>query len=264
MTTTATTPLLTPDDLAKISALTTVEDRRKFLADHKSLVQADVVAELNAATLQEFRINTATALALADAAILIANILCRLELLAQSKRIKAHVLSERAEYQSAVSLYNEAEKLFEQAKDQEGVGRTVTAAIHPRIMIGDYDGAFALATKAKRNLLRNGRQASPGPPRKQHWKYFSWQDRFQEALTHYEHAYQQLLPHGDAEELSISLNNMSMCLISLNDFAKAISSYERAKYLLLDHDIPLIHLTTDYNIAYLYYLRGDYRRAMKA
>ena len=33
--------------------------------------------------------------------------------------------------------------------------------------------------------------------------------------------------------------------------------------MLLDHDIPLIHLTTDYNIAYLYYLRGDYRRAIE-
>ena len=54
-----------------------------------------------------------------------------------------------------------------------------------------------------------------------------------------------------------------MCLISLNDFAKALSSYERAKHLLLDRDIPLIHLTTDYNIAYLYYLRGDYRRAIE-
>src|SRR5580698_11266747 len=87
VTPTATTPLLTPDNLAKISALNSPEDRRKFLADHKSLVQADVVADLNAATLQEFRVNTTTALALADAAILLANILCRLELLAQSKRI---------------------------------------------------------------------------------------------------------------------------------------------------------------------------------
>src|ERR1700684_4715862 len=92
---------------------------------------------------------------------------------------------------------------------------------------------------------------------------FHRQDRFQEALIHYEHAYEQLLPYGDAEELTISLNNMSMCLISLNDSANAVATYERAKYLLLDHDIPLIHLTTDYNIACLFYLRGDYRRAIE-
>ncbi|HEX4379620.1 MAG TPA: CHAT domain-containing protein [Candidatus Acidoferrum sp.] len=263
MTTTTTAPVLSPEDLSKISALATVEERRKFLADRKSLVQADVVAELNAATLQEFRINTTTALALADAAILIANILCRLELLAQSKRIKAHVLSERGEYQTAVALYDEAEKLFEQAKDQEGVGRTVTAAIHPRIMIGDYDGAFALATRAQDIFSAMGDQRRLARLGNNIGNIFHRQDRFQEALTHYEGAYQQLLPYGDAEELTISLNNMSMCLISLNDFAKALATYERAKYLLLDHDIPLIHLTTDYNIAYLYYLRGDYRRAIE-
>jgi CHAT domain-containing protein len=263
VTSTATNPLLTPDDLARISSLTTVEDRRKFLADHKSFVQADVVAELNAATLQEFRVNTTTALALADTAILLANILCRLELLAQSKRIKAHVLSERGEYQAAVALYNEAEKLFEQAKDQEGVGRTVTAAIHPHIMIGDYDRAFALATKAQDIFSEVGDKRRLARLENNIGNIFHRQDRFQEALTHYEYAYEQLLPYGDAEELTISLNNMSMCLISLNDFAKAVATYERAKFLLLDHDIPLIHLTTDYNIAYLYYLRGDYRRAIE-
>ena len=192
MTNTATTPLLTPDDLTKISALTTVDERRKFLGDHKSLMQADVIAELNAATLQEFRINTATALALADTAILIANILCRLELLAQSKRIKAHVLSERGEYQSAVALYNEAEKLFEQAKDQEGVGRTVTAAIHPHIMIGDYDGAFARATKAQDIFSDMGDKRRLARLENNIGNIFHRQDRFQEALTHYEYAYQQL------------------------------------------------------------------------
>ena len=263
MPTTATTSLLSSQDLAKISALGTPEDRRKFLTDHKSLVSADVVAELNAATLQEFRVNTANALALADAAIHIANILCRLELLAQSKRIKAHVLSERGEYVTAIALYNEAETLFQQAKDQEGVGRTVTAAIHPHIMVGDYDGAFTLATKAQEIFSEMGDQRRLARLENNIGNIFHRQDRFEEALHHYEHAYQQLLPYGDPEELSISLNNMSMCLISLNDFAKALSTYDRAKYLLLDRDIPLIHLTTDYNIAYLYYLRGDYRRAIE-
>ena len=263
MTTTATTTLLTSEDLARISALSTFEDRRKFLTDHKSLVSADVVAELNAATMKEFRVNTANALVLADTAIQVANILCRLELLAQSKRIKAHVLSERGEYVTAIALYNEAETLFQQAKDQEGVGRTVTAAIHPHIMVGDYDGAFALATKAQDIFSAMGDKRRLARLENNIGNIFHRQDRFEEALKHYEYAYEQLLPYADAEELAISLNNMSMCLISLNDFPKSLATYERAKYLLLDHDIPLIHLTTDYNIAYLYYLRGDYRRAIE-
>jgi CHAT domain-containing protein len=259
----ATTSLLTPELLSKLAALTTDEDRRAFLKEKRLLLQADVIAELNAATLQEFRINTVTALSLADAAILVANTVCRLELVAQSKRIKGNVLSERGEYQSAVAVYDEAEQLFEQAKDREGVGRTVTAAIHPHMMIGDYDRAFALAQKAQEIFFELGDARRLARLENNIGNIYHRQDRFQEALDHYEHAYQQLLPYRDSEELSISLNNMSMCLISLNDFAKAMSSYERAKYLLQDRDIPLIHLTTDYNIAYLYYLRGDYRRAIE-
>ena len=93
--------------------------------------------------------------------------------------------------------------------------------------------------------------------------FFTARTVFKRHLTHYEHAYRAVAPHADSEELTISLNNMSMCLISLNDFAQALSTYERAKKLLEARDLPLIHLITDYNIAYLYYLRGDYRRAIE-
>src|SRR5262249_13231530 len=89
------------------------------------------------------------------------------------------------------------------------------------------------------------------------------QDRFAEALIHYERAYQELLPFGDSEELTISLNNMSMCLITMNHFPPALATYRKAKQLLEAHDLPLIRLIADYNIAYLYYMRGDYGRAIE-
>jgi len=49
----------------------------------------------------------------------------------------------------------------------------------------------------------------------------------------------------------------------MNDFPRALATYQRAKQLLETHDLPLIHLITDYNIAYLYYMRGDYGRAIE-
>jgi CHAT domain-containing protein/Flp pilus assembly protein TadD len=185
------------------------------------------------------------------------------ELLAQSYRVKANVLSATGDYQLSIELYNTALSLFEEAKNEEGIARTLTAVIQPHIMLGDYDQAFRAAGKAQKVFAKLGDERRLARLENNIGNIYHRQDRFEEALTHYELAYQGLLPHGDSEELAISLNNMSMCLISMNDFARALATYDRAKDLLKTKDLPLIRLITDYNIAYLYYLRGDYRRAIE-
>ncbi len=258
----APTTCLTPAVLSALSSLTDDHHREGFLRKHK-LLRDELVLELNTATQQELRVNTKNALSLAAAAIVAARLTGNSGLLAQSNRIKANVLAASGENQAAVELYDEAFALFEEANDQEGIGRTLTAAIQPHIMLGAYDRAFELAERAQKIFRELHDQRRLARLENNIGNIYHRQDRFQEALTHYERAYRQLLPHADSEELIISLNNMSMCLISLNNFAQALSTYEGAKKLLETRDLPLIHLITDYNIAYLYYLRGDYRRAIE-
>jgi CHAT domain-containing protein/Flp pilus assembly protein TadD len=248
-----------------ISALSLLDDDQKrgsFLRKHK-LLRAEMILELNTATQQELRVNTKNALSLADSAILAARSIRKNELLAQSYRMKANVLAAGGEYQAAVELYDAALALFQKGKDQQGIGRTLTAAIQPHIMLGAYDRAFDFAKRAQKIFRKLKDERRLARLENNIGNIYHRQDRFEEALTHYERAYRQLLPHADTEELTISLNNMSMCLISMNNFAQALSTYERAKELLQTRDLPLIHLITDYNIAYLYYLRGDYRRAIE-
>ena len=253
---------LTPALLSALASLTDDDHREAFLRKH-ALLRDELVLELNAATQQELRANTKSALSLAEAAILVACLTRNVGFLAQSNRIKANVLAASGENQAAVELYDHSLALFEEANDQEGIGRTLTAAIQPHIMLGAYDRAFELAERAQQIFRGLHDQRRLARLENNIGNIFHRQDRFQEALVHYEHAYEQLLPHADSEELTISLNNMSMCLISLNNFAQALSTYERAKKLLEARDLPLIHLITDYNIAYLYYMRGDYRRAIE-
>jgi CHAT domain-containing protein/tetratricopeptide (TPR) repeat protein len=253
---------LTSAVLSALSSLTDDDQREAFFRKH-DLLRDELVLELNSATQQELRVNTKSALSLAEAAVLVARLIRNVGFLAQSNRIKANVLAASGENQAAVALYDHALALFEEANDQEGVGRTLTAAIQPHIMLGTYDRAFELAERAQQIFRGLHDQRRLARLENNIGNIFHRQDRFQEALVHYEHAYEQLLPHANSEELTISLNNMSMCLISLNNFAQALSTYERAKKLLEARDLPLIHLITDYNIAYLYYMRGDYRRAIE-
>jgi CHAT domain-containing protein len=254
--------LLSPEILSALALLTDDEKRGAFLRKHK-LLSEDAILELNAATHQELRVNTRNALSLAEAAVLAAQRLRKCGLLAQSYRIKANVLAASGAYQGAVELYDAALTLFEKQSDHQGIGRTLTAAIQPHIMLGSYDRAFDLADRAQKIFHKLGDERRLARLENNIGNIYHRQDRFKEALEHYENAYRRLLLHSDSEELTISLNNMSMCLISMNDFAQALSTYERAKELLEARDLPLIRLITDYNIAYLYYLRGNYRRAIE-
>jgi CHAT domain-containing protein len=89
------------------------------------------------------------------------------------------------------------------------------------------------------------------------------QNRFSEALTAYERAYQQLLPHRDMEGIGVALHNLAVCLIALDDFRGALETYQRVRKFCETHEMPLLVAQADYNIAYLFYLRGDYSQALE-
>jgi len=61
----------------------------------------------------------------------------------------------------------------------------------------------------------------------------------------------------------VVLSNMAVCLISLNDFARALSSYRQARKVCEKAGMPLLVAQADYNVAYLYYLRGEYGSAIE-
>jgi CHAT domain-containing protein len=255
-------PGISRANLDTLLSLTGDSTRLAYLRK-KKLLRASCVEQLNAATQNEMRADTKRALALADAGILLAHRVRRPALLAQSLRIKANVLTAAGQYSQALEFYDASLQLFTRIEDKEGIARTLTAVIQPHIMLGTYEKAFEAADRARKlfQQLRDTRRLAR--LENNIGNIYHRQDRFEEALAHYERAYRELLPHGDSEELTISLNNMSMCLISMNDFSRALETYQRAKELLKLRDLPLIQLITDYNVAYLYYLRGDYRTAIE-
>ncbi len=68
--------------------------------------------------------------------------------------------------------------------------------------------------------------------------------------------------HGEPRDVAVTLQNMATCQIGMNDFRGALETYQRARAYCIDHELPLLLAVADYNIAYLYYLRGEYTRAI--
>jgi CHAT domain-containing protein len=237
--------------------------RKKFLSRHKELVGAEVVKQLADLVLEKIRVDTKEALHLADAALLIARRLKRKEDLALGLRSKANALYASGDNRAAVEHHQQAVELYESLGNGKEAARTLSSSIQPLILLGEYDRAFRASERAREIFTRLGETRRVASLENNVGNIFHRQDRFEEAISHYELAYKTLSEYEDWERVAITLHNMAMCLISLNDFPRSLDCYQKSRELCERYGMPLLRDQADYNIAYLYYFRGEYSRAIE-
>jgi CHAT domain-containing protein/tetratricopeptide (TPR) repeat protein len=248
-------------ELGKLSSETA---RRKFLAKHKTLVRSEIVEQLAKLVVQKVRVSTQEALHLAEAAVLIAKRLRRKEILALSLRAKANALYSSGDNRAAIEHHQQAFLLYEKLGIWNEAARTLSSAIQPMILVGEYDKAFQAAERAREIFARLNDPWRLARLEINVGNIYHRQDRFEESIAHYERAYTGLMQYKDTEGIAVVLSNMAVCLISLNDFPRALAAYQGARSFCQQNDMPLLVAQADYNIAYLYYLRGEYSRAIEA
>ena len=90
----------------------------------------------------------------------------------------------------------------------------------------------------------------------------SRQDRFPEALHHYRRAHSLLGQVGTPTDVATVLRNIAVCYQEVNDVASSVEAYEQAREHCQEHGLDRILAEVDYNVAYLYYMRGEYTRAI--
>src|SRR3989441_6011349 len=262
-----------PATLRKISRETLINElgglsseslRRKFLAKHKALVRLGTVEDLAQLVVQKVRVSTQEALNLAEAAVLIAKRLRRKEALALGLRAMANALYSSGDNRAAIEHHQQAIRLYESLGNWNEAARTLSGSIQPMILVGEYDQAFQAAERAKEIFTRLNDSWRLARLEINVGNIYHRQDRFEESIAHYERAYAGLLPYKDTEGIAVVLSNMAVCLISLNDFPRALSAYRGARSFCEQNNMPLLVAQADYNIAYLYYLRGEYSRAIEA
>ena len=237
--------------------------RRNFLRRHHGLVHPDVAERLTSAVYDQLRVDVPQALRLAEAAVAVARRIDNKETLARSLRAKANALYFNGESKSAVDLHEQSLVLFRELGRETEVARTLNASIQPLALLGQYHRAYTAADLARKIFIEKRENRRLARLENNLGNIFHRQDRFSDALACYERAYQELLPYEDIEGVAVSLHNMAVCLISLNDFHRALEAYQNARALSDQHRLPLLTVQADYNIGYLYYLRGEYSRAIE-
>ena len=247
----------------QLVALPDQASRLTYLSDHPHLVSRSTVEMLNVAVNTYVRKDLRKANELAELALTLADRLGDKESQAYAFRARANALWYVGESRQAADLHAKAVELFEETGHPVEAARTLSSSIQPLILLGEYDRAMAAADRARDIYASAGETVRLARLEINVGNIFHRQDRFQEALDRYERAYEQLIPDRDTEGIIAALHNIAMCLISLNDFDRALSTHERVRKICEAQDLPLATVQVDYNIAYLYYLRGEYGRAIE-
>jgi CHAT domain-containing protein/predicted negative regulator of RcsB-dependent stress response len=235
-----------------------------FLRTHRELWDPAIVEDLYEQVVRLTRADLRHAEQLADAAIWLADKLADDGCRAQGLRAMGHVLLIRGKYNEALEHYDEALELFRDLGRELDVGRTLSGgALQSLMSLGRYDEAFASAQEAREIFERHGDRLRLARLDSNLGNILHRQDRFPEALALYERARAELMRVGQPQDVAAVLMNMLVCCTSLNEFHEAVRIYAEARQYYEAHDMPLLVVQADYNIAYVHYLRGEYSRALE-
>ena len=248
----------------EITGLSRRQERIQFVSQHSELLRHDVVSELTALVPRLAKSDTSKALPVAEMALIIAGRLHNTESLAQSLRAKANALYALGRNRAAIDYHRKAVTLFRSVDNAEQVARTLSSSIQPLILQGHYDLAFAAAQEAQSIFEKQGNQWRFARVELNLGNIYDRQDRVEDAVKCYEKAYDylSLCAEEDPEGVAVALHNMAVSYVRLNEFRRAMTTYQQARHFALTHDMPILVGQADYNIARLHYLRGDYHRAL--
>jgi CHAT domain-containing protein len=244
--------------------LSSKQKRARFIHEYPCLIQAESVAHMAASVPRLIGADKHRALWIAELTVTIASRLNSPEAMAQSLRAKGNALYGLSRNKAAVTHHGTAIQLFRSTGNLDQVARTLSSSIQPLILLSLYDRAFAAALEARtifseqNNPLRLARlELNLG-------NIFDRRDRPEEALACYESAYQYLSAHGqdDPDAVAVALHNIAVSCVRLNNFRRALAVYAQAREFAAKHAISALVLQSDYNVASLHYLRGDYAQAI--
>jgi CHAT domain-containing protein len=251
--------------LAQFSQLKGKAAQAKFLTKHPELLKSDVVSWLTDSAREQARVDTGRAIMLAECAVTIARKMGNRSAIAQSLRAMGTALHVSGQNKPAVKYHEEARKIFARLHNTTELARTLSASLQPLILTGEYARAFSAAEQARQIFLAEGNEWRLARLELNAGNIFYRQDRFAEALECYERAHHYFFtnPDQEPEALPVVLHNVTSCLVGLNDFPRALAAHKEARRFALERGMLTVVGYADYNIASLYYFRGEHSRAIE-
>ncbi len=252
-----------PDLVSDLSRLPDGAARRSYLSAHPGLAKPSLAERLCKEVPRLVRVDLEAAENLAATVVLLAEDLDDDVWRGRGRRATGIVLYFKRDYAGALAEYEAALEHFRRAGDDLQEAITRSTGILTLSYLGQYRQAESWAEAARRTLtdLRDRLRLARLEFNVGH--LYSRRDRFREALEHFRSAHDAFVAAGQPHDVGAALRNIAVCLQDLGDFPAALQAYERARDYCERNDLPLLGLEVEYNIAYLFYLRGEYTRAIE-
>ncbi len=254
-----------PDDghFEEIATLGTRAERRDYFDRHPELSRPSLVPSLCAEVTRLFGVDLEKARRLAESARWLAETLDDESGRALGDRAAANVLHSLGECEKAQELYTGALARFLELGEDFEAATTRSSALLNLAILGEYATAYEWHEAARRVFEHSHDPRRLAVLEHNYGIILGRQDRWREALESYRLAYEEFDKLDQAQEVAICLRNVAVCHIHLHRFEEALAVYEQNRAYCRQHGLTRVLLQVDYNIAYLYYLRGEYMRAIR-
>ncbi len=177
------------------------------------------------------------------------------------ERSKGNLLYAESHYAEAVEAYGESIRLFQLSGREAEAGRVYFGGMQALIYLGRYSEAHAWAEHARVRFREAGDDLRLARLELNLGNLYYRQDRYQDAMRHYEEARGKLAVSGQPQDYAAVLSNSAVCRTGMGQFSEALANYREAQDWCRANGLDQLAAAADYNIAYLHYLRGEYRQA---
>ncbi|MBV9396750.1 MAG: CHAT domain-containing protein [Bryobacterales bacterium] len=251
------------DWLEALARIDDPEQRTDFLEAVPARCPSDAPARLHASILESLHSDRPRALRLNAAIQQLAQLRADAITRAWAARSQGHISHVTGEYAKAVEEYGAAAKMFEAEGIELEVGRTLSSSLQALIFRGQYEEAEQWAARAETIFRRHNDRLRLARLDSNVGNIYFRRDRPHEAAARYEKALEGFEAAGQPWDVAAALSNLAVCNINLGQFPTALAYYQKARDYAQAHALTNLVARADYNIAYLYYLRGDYVEARK-
>ncbi len=169
-----------------------------------------------------------------------------------------------SEYEKALARFQLAAELFAREGAELDRAATLSSSLHTLSYLGRYDEAYAAASEARAVFEAGGEQLRLARLDTNEGNILFRQERLADALERYRWALGRFEELDAApQDIAAALHNVITCSIGLHDFEGSLAAYEKLRRYCEQHDMEPVAAQAEYNIAYLYFLRGEYDRALE-
>ena len=175
---------------------------------------------------------------------------------------KGITLARANENAKALSYFDQAIRLYEEAGDELSSAKARLNRIECYRQLTRYDEALRDGEVTSQVFTRLGEKQLLARSLNNLGAVFFQLDRFEEWLSTLEEAAKLLMEIRDEKSLALVYANYAVALRSLNRTAEALKYYELSRRLALDSGQTWLAGTCHYNLADLHYMQGQYTRAL--